>query len=118
MNNPETGFARYVDNTVFIVDIPQAKYIPDCACQIFSDDFVAAMKFNGQTETRYGKLLIDYIRKDEMTIDNVPLDLMEELLSLNADIEIFFLVPIILYIIQQLISKALAKEENLTTVEI
>ena len=117
-NNPETGFARYVDNTVFIVDLPQPKYIPDNAFHIFSDDFVSAMKYNGPTETRYGKLLIDYIRNDEMTIDDIPLDLMEELLSLNADIEIFFLVPIILYIIQQLIEKTLKKGENLTTVEI
>ena len=107
-----------MDNTVFIVDIPQSKYIPECANQIFSDDFVAAVKVNGPVETRYGKLLKDYIRNDEMTIDDVPLDLMEELLSLNADIEIFFLVPIMLYIIRTLISKALYKEPDLTSVEI
>lgn len=118
VNNPETAFAHYVDNTVFIVDIPQNKYIPDCANQIFSDDFVAAVKVNGPVETRYGKLLKDYIRNDEMTIDDVPLDLMEELLSLNADIEIFFLVPIMLYIIRTLIAKALYKEPDLTSVEI
>ena len=118
VNNPETAFAHYVDNTVFIVDIPQSKYIPDCANQIFSDDFVAAVKVNGPVETRYGKLLKDYIRNDEMTIDDVPLDLMEELLSLNADIEIFFLVPIMLYIIRTLIAKALYKESDLTSVEI
>lgn len=118
VNNPETAFAHYVDNTVFIVDIPQSKYIPDCANQIFSDDFVAAVKVNGPVETRYGKLLKDYIRNDEMTIDDVPLDLMEELLSLNADIEIFFLVPIMLYIIRALIAKALYKEPDLTSVEI
>ena len=118
VNNPETAFAHYVDNTVFIVDIPQSKYIPDCANQIFSDDFVAAVKVNGPVETRYGKLLKDYIRNDEMTIDDVPLDLMEELLSLNADIEIFFLVPIMLYIIRTLIAKALYKEPDLTSVEI
>ena len=118
VNNPETAFAHYVDNTVFIVDIPQNKYIPDCANQIFSDDFVATVKVNGPVETRYGKLLKDYIRNDEMTIDDVPLDLMEELLSLNADIEIFFLVPIMLYIIRTLIAKALYKEPDLTSVEI
>ena len=118
VNNPETAFAHYVDNTVFIVDIPQSKYIPDCANQIFSDDFVAAVKVNGPVETRYGKLLKDYIRNYEMTIDDVPLDLMEELLSLNADIEIFFLVPIMLYIIRTLIAKALYKEPDLTSVEI
>lgn len=118
VNNPETAFAHYVDNTVFIVDIPQSKYIPECANQIFSDDFVAAVKVNGPVETRYGKLLKDYIRNDEMTIDDVPLDLMEELLSLNADIEIFFLVPIMLYIIRTLIAKALYKEPDLTSVEI
>lgn len=118
VNNPETAFAHYVDNTVFIVDIPQSKYIPDCANHIFSDDFVAAVKVNGPVETRYGKLLKDYIRNDEMTIDDVPLDLMEELLSLNADIEIFFLVPIMLYIIRTLIAKALYKEPDLTSVEI
>ena len=118
VNNPETAFAHYVDNTVFIVDIPQSKYIPECANQIFSDDFVAAVKANGPVETRYGKLLKDYIRNDEMTIDDVPLDLMEELLSLNADIEIFFLVPIMLYIIRTLIAKALYKEPDLTSVEI
>ena len=118
VNNPETAFAHYVDNTVFIVDIPQSKYIPECANQIFSDDFVAVVKVNGPVETRYGKLLKDYIRNDEMTIDDVPLDLMEELLSLNADIEIFFLVPIMLYIIRTLIAKALYKEPDLTSVEI
>lgn len=118
MNNPETGFSKYVDNTVYIVDIPQLKYIPENACQIFSDDFVLSMKVNGPTETRYGKLLINYIRNDDMTIDDVPLDLMEELLSLNADIEIFFLVPIILFIIQSLIDKVLHKEKDTTSIEV
>lgn len=117
-NNPETAFALYADNNVQVVDIPSSKVLNASSMQIFSDEFVTAMKVNGPTETRYGKLLIDYIHDDNLTIDAIPLDLEDEMIALSADLEIFFIIPIILYIIQELIDRATVVEKNLTTIEV
>lgn len=117
-NNPETGFARYFDKTVQIANIPSSQCLDDTAMQIFSNEYVEAMKVHGPVETKYGRFLEEYIWNDNMSLDDIPEDLMEELLQLSADLEIFFIVPIILYIIQQLVEKSLEKPKNLTTVEI
>ena len=117
IDNSETGFSMYHDKTVFISNI-QTCSSDAPSMQIFSDEFVEAMRVNGPVETRYGKILIEYIWNNDMSIDNVPDDLIEELLQLSAVMEIFFIIPIILYILKQLISRALEKPKDLTTVEI
>lgn len=118
MSNKETGFYRYHDETIFIVDICYRNQYPENAYHIFSDEFMKQMETGYPALTKYGQILIDYIRNDDMTIDDIPMDLNDELLLLNAEVEIFFIVPIILYIIRSLIHKALEKDLDYTTVEV
>ena len=118
INNKETAFARYADDSVQIADIPAPKYLDDSAIAIFSDEFVQQMKLGMPAETKYGQLLIDYIKKDNFSPSDIPLDLMDEIIYLDAGIEIFLIVPIILYIIKETINKALYVEKDLTNVEV
>ena len=76
------------------------------------------MKMGLPAETKYGQLLIDYIHKEKFSTSDIPLDLMDELIYLDAGIEIFLIIPIILYIIKDTIDKALYIEKDLTTVEV
>ena len=117
-NNPETGFARYYDCSVYVLDIPDPQQLNPNAVQIFSDEFVSVMKLNGKAETRYGQLLIDYIRKEDFSLDDIPLNLEDELFTLNANMEIFFFTPIILYIIRRTIDESLKKDIDPTSVEV
>lgn len=117
-NNKETAFAKYADDSIQIADIPDPKYLNESAIAIFSDAFVQQMKLGLPAETKYGQLLIDYIRKEKFTTGDIPLDLMDELIYLDAGIEIFLIIPIILYIIKDTINKALYIEKDLTTVEV
>ena len=86
--------------------------------QIFSDEFVTQMKMGLPAETRYGQLLIDYIRKQDFSPSDIPLTLMEELLTLDANLEMFFIVPILLFIIKDTIAHALYREKDTSSVEI
>ena len=118
VNNTETAFAKYADETVQIVDIPSAKYLNDTAMGVFGDEFVNQMKLGLPAETKYGQLLIDYIRKDGFGLSNIPLDLMDELLQLDGGMEIFLITPIILYIIKSTIESTVYREKDLTSVEV
>lgn len=117
-HNNETAFAKYADDGVQIVDIPSAQYLNESSMSIFSEEFVMQMKMGLPAETRYGQLLIDYIRKENFSPSEIPLTLMEELLSLDANLEMFFIVPIILFIIKDTIDKALYREKDVSSIEI
>ena len=118
VSNKETAFAKYADESVQIADIPDPKYLNDSAISIFSDEFVQQMKMGLPAETKYGQLLIDYIKKEKFSTSDIPLDLMDELIYLDAGIEIFLIIPIILFIIKDTIDKALYIEKDLTNVEV
>lgn len=118
INNRETIFSKYADDGVQIADIPAPKYLDSTSMQIFSDEFVTQMKMGLPAETRYGQLLIDYIRKQDFSPSDIPLTLMEELLTLDANLEMFFIVPIILFIIKDTIAHALYREKDTSSVEI
>ena len=118
VSNKETAFAKYADESIQIADIPDPKYLNDSAISIFSDEFVQQMKMGLPAETKYGQLLIDYIKKEKFSTSDIPLDLMDELIYLDAGIEIFLIIPIILFIIKDTIDKALYIEKDLTNVEV
>ena len=118
VSNKETAFAKYADESVQIADIQDPKYLNDSAISIFSDEFVQQMKMGLPAETKYGQLLIDYIKKEKFSTSDIPLDLMDELIYLDAGIEIFLIIPIILFIIKDTIDKALYIEKDLTNVEV
>lgn len=101
MNATESSFFRYKDRGVLILDTPSM--MPENKYQIFTQDFVDCVKMNGIAESTYGDLIQRFIRNETITINEIPLDLMDELLYLNSDLEMFFIIPMILYIIKEVV---------------
>lgn len=102
-NLHESSFYRWYDNDVVVLDIS----INDAVCTdyIFSDDFVASIKMNGEQTSEYANLIQRFLRKEELKIADIPLNLDDELVALNDDIEVFFFTPIIMYIIKTIINE-------------
>ena len=104
----ESSFYRWHDKTVDVLDIPE--YMPDTSKEIFSNDFIFQIRYNSDSTSEYGELIKRYVRKEEIKITEIPLDLDEELLYLNNSIEVFFFTPIILYILQEIINENISKK--------
>ena len=104
----ESSFYRWHDKTVDVLDIPE--YMPDTSKEIFSNDFIFQIRYNSDSTSEYGELIKRYVRKEEIKITEIPLDLDEELLYLNNSIEVFFFTPIILYILQEIINENTSKK--------
>ena len=99
----ETSFYRWADTTVQILDLyPDDENI---SAEIFSDEFVTSVKTNGFTKSRYAELMQRFLRDNDMSINDIPTDLNEELLLYDNNLEIFFIVPLIMYIIQTVVNK-------------
>ena len=103
----ESSFYRWHDKKVDMLEIPQI--LPDEATKIFSDEYVAAIKYNSEVEGEYATLIQRFVRKEDLSIKDIPLTLDTELLYLNNSLEIFFFTPIIMYIIRETIKKELKK---------
>jgi len=102
----ESSFARWSDPTIWIADICENDKAVDKTA-IFSDSYIASVKINGVQKNDWAKLIQSYIRGEEIKITDIPLTLNDELLQLNGDIELFYMGPIILYILKEVMSNTI-----------
>lgn len=107
--NQSTSFNRWHDKTVQILDIPLTAN--DGEYNIFDAEFVTSVEINAVPKTKYAKLLQKFIRGESITIDEIDLTLNSELLQLNANIEVFFITPMLLYVIREVV-KSFLKEKK------
>lgn len=98
----ETTFYRWADGNVQILDIPSN--ISEKDYDIFSNEFVMSIKTNGFTQSKHAELIQRFMRDKTLSINSIPLDLNEELYNLNNSLEVFFITPIIMYIIQTVVN--------------
>ena len=105
----ESSFYRWHEKRIDVMDIPN--HIPSTAKQILSDEFVDAVMYNTELETEYGNLIKRFLRKEELGIKDISLQLGDELLYLNNILEVFFFTPIIMYIIREIVKEELKKEK-------
>lgn len=103
----ESAFYRWIDKSVYTVDIPIGSTDNLSVYNMFSDEYVTSIRLNGPTESKYAELIQKFVRKEEITLSDIPLDLNEELLNLNGSIEVFFFTPVILYIIKEIVNGVL-----------
>ena len=106
----DSSFSRWNDKSVIVADIPSTMDMNN-AIDLLSIDLVNSFKYNGPQESKYIELMQKFIRKEEITIYDIPLDLNEELLRLDANEEVFFFTPILLYIIQVVVNDFLKEKE-------
>ena len=103
----ESAFARWADTSVFIIDHIKPDADEEYKNRIFSNEFVTSVKSNGFTQSNHAELIQRFLRKENLTINDIPLDLNEELYDFNDSIEVFFIIPIIMYIIKEIVNEAL-----------
>lgn len=101
----ESSFSRWYDESIRILDVPSS--MPIDATNIFSDEFVMSIKMNGFVDNHYAKLIQSFVRNEEIKISDIPLDLNDELLALDANLEVFFFTPIIMYIIKTVVNSTI-----------
>ena len=121
--NPQTAFAHWVDTSVVILDIPR---LPDNinpvldkgAYYILSDEFVDSVKMNMEMPSPQANLVRRYLRGEELTVSDISLSMYDDLLdAFDANLEMFFLTPVLMYIIRDVIKTRMAKERRTDTVE-
>ena len=113
-NNQQTAFHRWMDNTVKIMDVPKV-FDPsgNGVYHTITNEFVDTIRLNGPTNTKTAELIQRYARNEELSIKDISLDIIDEIMDLDdANLEVFFFTPIILYIIKEIISKELRDEKN------
>ena len=82
---PYTTFAVWYDASIYV--------------------FIKVVKEDIPVEGDYAKLIKSYIRKENIDVYSIPLTLNESLLSLDANLDFFFMTPIILFIIKKILNK-------------
>lgn len=99
----DSPFARWNDKSVLITDIPVCSD-RSATETLLSEDVVNTFKLNAPTDSKYIELMQKFVRNEPLTIYDIPLDLNEELLYLEANEEVFFFTPILLYIIKTVVT--------------
>lgn len=113
MRNNETSFYRWRDEGVMILDNNPKLIDPQNHYEMFDDRLVNLLKLNGPTDSKYVLLLQKYLRNESLSLNEIDLSLGEELLYLNdANLEVFFFTPIILYIIKRVVEDFMKREDK------
>lgn len=102
----ETTFYRWKDTSIMILDVPP-ELDPEQSDRVFSDIFVETVRCNGPVSTDYALIFKKFIRNEKLSIYDIPLTMNEELMNLDANLEMFFMTPVLLYIIKTLIDEFL-----------
>lgn len=99
----ESTFRRWEDTNTQCVDIPVGyeKNADMIMFDMIPDVFVESIKINGQMQSEYGELIKKFMRNEKIKLTDIPLTLNDGLLELEANLEVFFFTPILLYIIQK-----------------
>lgn len=109
-DNKETSFYRWHDYNIYMLDIPSI--MSSNPYTIFSKEFALAIKVNGETTSEHAELIKRFVRKDDLGINDIPLDLQDELLTLDGNLEVFFVTPLIMYIIKEIVGEFLSTKKD------
>lgn len=103
MYKKDSVFFRWSDQSIEVVDLPTAPNIKG-EYSLLPSEIANIFVCNGPTDSKYIELMKRFIRGEELTVKDIPLDLNEHLLHLQNNEEMFFYTPILMYIIQQVLS--------------
>ena len=98
-----SAFNTWRDKKIKVLDIPDR--IPEGSRYILSEDFINSIKMNIPSENTVNEFIRRYLVGEDLGINDIPLNMDEELLYFNNSLEVYFMVPIILYIIRTIIKK-------------
>lgn len=104
---PYTTFASWYDQTIYVLDISLTFNSDELCDPIILDSFINDVKNNNSVDGDYANLIKSYIRKENIDIYSIPLSLNESLLTLDGNLDFFFMTPIILFIIKKILKDEL-----------
>ena len=101
MTKVESAFHKWGDETVKVVDLP-SEFDSENTSRIFPDITIDTIKLNGPTDSKYLQLIKKYLRNESpVNIYDIDLSLNDELIQLDANLEMFFITPLLLFIIKE-----------------
>ncbi len=109
MYKKDSQFYRWHDQSIYVADIPVLPNL-EGDINLLPLEIANSFKMNGPTESKYIELMQKFIRREEISLYDIPLDLNEELLLLDANEEVFFFTPILLYIIKTTMTNFLSSK--------
>lgn len=98
-----SSFYAWHEKRVNVLDIPL--YTKDTGNFILSEDYINAIKNDDKCENEVSELIKKYMRKEDLTINDIPSNIEDDVMYFNNSLEIFFFIPITLYIIKKIIKK-------------
>lgn len=110
IDKKDSAFSRWNDLSIFITEIPPVND-KSATNELLTQEIVDGFKYNAPTDSIYIDLMQKFIRNEKITIYDIPLNLNEELLRLDANLEVFFFTPILLFIIQSVVNDFLKEKK-------
>lgn len=101
----ETSFHKWRASNVYLMEAP-INPDADGVHNIFSDEFIAKVKYNADVDNSWQELLQKHIRGEKITLDSIDLTMNETMLDLDGNIEYFIITPLILYILKKTMDEA------------
>lgn len=95
----ETCFARWYDNSVYITDLPNSPSSKS-AREIFSPEFTKILLSNEKTDNFYVEFFRKYVHGEIESIYDIDDKLGDQVLFMEPNDEMFFMTPILLYVIK------------------
>ena len=115
MDRKDSAFYMWQDESVMYVEVPEkAIFDKNAPNELLPIELVNSFKMNAPTVSPYVDLMQKFIRKDPLTIYDIPLNLNEELLKLDANEEVYFYTPILLYIIKSVTEEFLHTKKSIS----
>ena len=107
-SNCETSFYSWSDESVYMVDIPPYTGNTPAdsnARTVITDQYVTDVRMNIPNGPLYKRFLSSFFRQDTQSIFDITDALKEDVYQLDGGLEMFFLVPILLYAIREIVAK-------------
>ena len=115
MDRKDSAFYMWQDESVMYVEVPEKPvFDKNAPNELLPIELVNSFKMNAPTVSPYIDLMQKFIRKDPLTIYDIPLNLNEELLKLDANEEVYFYTPILLYIIKSVTEEFLHTKKSIS----
>lgn len=115
MDRKDSAFYMWQDESVMYVEVPEKPvFDKNAPNELLPIELVNSFKMNAPTVSPYVDLMQKFIRKDPLTIYDIPLNLNEELLKLDANEEVYFYTPILLYIIKTVTEEFLHTKKSIS----
>ena len=105
----DSSFSRWNDQSIIIMDNPQNAETYKDSIRLLPTELVNQIRLNGPTDSIYVELMQKFIRKEDISIYDIPLTLNEELLKLDGNEEVYFFTPLLIYIIYTVVNNYLKK---------